>query len=338
MPQECTEGNGFMNNHRAILISANVIINCFLCLQKGRGWYIQSVRNLIRKTEELKLIPYMTELDKKIAWIYCTKLRSNVRDEDYEFIQRFIYQVRSCPITASVIDCASYLESVHSPDAIRLAAAFEHDLVVVTWEPTHFASSPKEIHELNVQRYTRRHIGNPEGVENKSLEDYEGQVASAGVWIFSVASFSNILDSLLDRNISLTTNVEEIFEFSNYELNSSSEYTHCEVVLLLSEIEVRAVSIDIGLVDAILTAIRSAIEKYYELPQYELNFSVLDTWEVSDTVEVQVSCRINDKFYSNIQNSINLGTAVGHAYVSVLNAIIDDWNLPLRQMSDPIDR
>lgn len=335
---EVEKSINFTDEVRGVLISANVLINGLMCASKGHGWYIQSLKSLISKLKINHLKFYLTEIDKGIVAIYLLvyvqTLSKHVSCDDYELIDSFLKSTQTCPVNSSVIDCASNIESVHPPDALRLAAAFEHDLVLVTWEPKHFTGSPLEINELEVQQYTKRHIGNPEDVEGQNYQTSEAPVPEAGVWIFSVPSFSMMLENpMLDSFGLLKTNVKSTFSFKDYKLSSSKDCSICSIILEIDGNEITADGTDSGLVDAFLRAIENAVNRYFDFPDYELIFSVLDKWEASPNVDVQICCRIGDKFYRNIQKSSNLGNAIGHAYINVLNAIIESLDLSIKSDS-----
>ncbi|NEQ99116.1 MAG: hypothetical protein F6K30_20755 [Cyanothece sp. SIO2G6] len=271
----------------------------------------------------------MTEIDKEIALTYCEKLRLNNVEDHPDGILEFLRDVKTCPITDEIVDCALCISEIHPPDSIRLAAAIAHGLSILTWEPEHFARSSNEIQAIAIQGYTNLYIGSAEKVDSEELME------NCSVWILSVPSFSDLFDnfSLVQRRAD--DDMLGPFSIESYNfLRSSKNSKRVNIDILFFDQELHGTGEGSGPRAAIFNAVKNLIHSVVDLPKYEITFSCCDAWTTisspnSGMTRAQVGAQVGDDFYKRIEQNEDELMAVAKAYISVVNVIIQDRNISI---------
>ena len=170
-----------------LLLTPNLFINGFISARDPYKLATMTIENLITNCDEFYFQTWMTPLDKELLVTYLKQYSNIIGCRRKEEIERILDKVGTLPTSDALKSIAIENSQIQLADALRLEAAFAHNLTLLTWEPNHFSKNPCETDSISRVGFAAVSLG-PTGFDKEEFET-EAE-AEAKVVVFSVDAFT----------------------------------------------------------------------------------------------------------------------------------------------------
>lgn len=311
------------------LITASTILNCLVSHKNPDRVYLYTLKRLFSSSEEYNIKFYITDFD--FLSSFFVPLMYNLTDQNNCFnILSEIYNLISKDLhiisTNSILEKASYYQSYGPLDAIRIATAIDHHLMILTVDASHYAYNP--IYNLNdVKLYQNGGSFFIDKEEDLDTGDFTNKYLD----VFNVNFFTSYL--VEQKKIEFDVPIDGPIRLESYRISCSPEENNiCVTVSCMKQQVTLSHTISCtSLIGAFLSAIESCVKKLYYLPRSSIMWQALPVKDPSINSEIFVCIEVeNNLFYSALSSEKSVLLASGYAYIEAVNRIIFNQKLKHR--------
>ena len=131
------------NASSGLLLTPNLFINSFISARDSdRSLAMMTIESLVTNNDEYYSKIWMTPLDKELLVIYLEEYSNIIGYRRKKEVERILNKVGTLPTSDALKSIAIENSKIQLADALRLEAAFAHNLTLLTWEPNHFSKDP----------------------------------------------------------------------------------------------------------------------------------------------------------------------------------------------------
>lgn len=301
-----------------VLLTPNVFQNCNSTLRNDYADTVRFLREIIRCKS---IIPYMISYDKESLKNFNEYFGLYRAVDVYGLL---IQKVQQIAIDSCIRDEAKLYGSLSAVDAVRIAAAIDHQLdAVVTWEPHHFMIS--ETHHRQLER--NRHFDfTPYVPSNQNLTEDLSKVT-----VYSVREFWLSLDhrnSSVEANHPIQWSPGFYIDSAKMSCVSSIDRTSYECTVSIRHAHYghqERCGTGIDIYSAIKLAIDGFVDEFYSLPSrdiisYSCEYSTsMGHLQPLNKVTIRGRCGGFEQEFHN--SDINLYRAMAKCYCRFIEAV-----------------